>query len=137
MISDEPKILDLNSADDIRLWANSAEHLGGGIHVLNGTHEVCDLMMGVVTGAMFWWPGQEATCLTEIVNYPRIRCASMFFCAGKMPEIEEWMRAGCALDQWAKEQECSRVQFIAVRKGWFRTVDGLTETGTIGHRSLK
>ncbi len=137
MISDDPKSLDLNCAYDLRMWANSAEHFAGGIHVLRGTHEVCDLMMGVITGSMFWWPGEDATCLTEIVNYPRIKCASMFFCAGKMKEIEEWMKPGGTLDQWAGDQECDRVQFIAVRKGWFRAVDGLIETGRIGHRSLQ
>ncbi len=134
MISKEPWKLDLNEPHDVAAWSESARHFKKGIACLRGTHELVDLMALVANGSILWFPGETASALVEVINYPRIKVASVFLVAGELPEIVEWIQLDGSFDTWAREQECERSQYVG-RPGFKRVFENVEHYGDLCMRS--
>lgn len=86
-----------------------------------GTHDMADVVSGLVEGEYQFWPGERSACVTEIVEYPR-RKALIFWLAGgdledMMTNIEPVARA------WGEEHGCNLFLGNAVdRPGWARAL---------------
>jgi len=83
-----------------------------------GTHEVTDVIQGILKGTMQLWPGPEACAVTEIVVYPNRKVLHVFLAAGKMEGIVDMQESA---EQWGKLQGCTAMT-IAGRKGWARVL---------------
>lgn len=130
MISRLPIDPDLNDPEFFLTWGRSAEHFQSGMHKLRGTHELCDLFGMVVAGQAFLFAGDDASVLTMISVYPRKRVASLFFMAGVIDEVREFLERGGAFDEWAKSQDCDRGQFVG-RPGLKRVFEGIDHFGDL------
>ncbi len=136
MISEFPRKLDLNCPDDLDAWARSARHFDKGKHVLDGTHEVGDLMLTVVQGETSWWPGDGASALTEIIIYPRKKVASVFLVCGNLRELKSWLELDGPFDRWAQENECHRAHYVSARP-FHKVLDNIVAYGGLYSRDYE
>lgn len=133
MISERPHALDVNDPDDLKLWAQSAKHFHDGKHVLNGTHEIGHLMISVIQGDTFWWPGMFASALTEILVYPCMKVASVFLVCGDLKELKDWLELDGPFDRWAQENECQRAHYVSERP-FHKVLDNISQHGGLYSR---
>lgn len=82
-----------------------------------GTHTVDDVLEMIAAGTVQAWPGPRSIIVTELVEYPRLRCLHVFLAGGNKTELEAM--APVVL-QWGAEQGCQRASLCG-RKGWART----------------
>jgi hypothetical protein len=59
----------------------------------------------------------KAAVVTEIVDAPRGRVASIFICTGE--DMGTWVQFLGQIEQWAKENHCDTIEALA-RPGWKR-----------------
>ena len=64
-----------------RGWIEAAIENGG------DTHNFKDIVDGIISGTMQFWPSANAAAITEIVKYPNKRVLHIFLAGGKMEEI--------------------------------------------------
>jgi hypothetical protein len=99
-----------------RPWIEAALDRGG------NTHEFEDIVYAVKTGAMQFWPAEDACAITEIIVYPRKRAFHVFLAGGNMDTIVDMDESAV---YYAKINGCT-IMSIAGRKGWQRV---LTDKG--------
>jgi hypothetical protein len=61
--------------------------------------------------------GIRAVVVTEIVDAPKGRVASIFICTGD--GVDKWVNLLSEIEQWAKENHCDTIEAFA-RPGWKR-----------------
>ena len=102
-------------------WTDILERLRDKVqHALDhagNTHQIEDLIDGVVEGLFQVWYHPRALVLTQIVNLPRAKICNFFIAAGDKKVILEMLLP--SVESWAKEQGCDRVTLIG-RDGWQR-----------------
>ena len=95
-----------------RPWIEAALDRGG------NTHEFEDIVYAVKTGAMQFWPADDACAITEIIVYPRKRAFHVFLAGGNMDTIVDMDESAV---YYAKVNGCT-IMSIAGRKGWQRVL---------------
>ena len=95
-----------------RKWIEDALGYSG------GTHTFEDVVAGIVSGRMQFWPAERGCAVTEIVVYPRKRVLHVFLAGGEMDQILDMI--GDATE-WSKGQGCTSMT-IAGRHGWQRVL---------------
>lgn len=92
-------------------WIAAAlEHAGD-------THTLGDIADGIAQGRFILWPGTKSAVITEIIQYPQLKCLNYFLAGGNMEELKK-MRPD--IEMWAKHHGVTRVT-LAGRKGWLRS----------------
>lgn len=94
--------------DRCRKWIEDALAYGG------GTHNFDNIVEGVLTGHMQFWPGEESCAITEIIVFPKKKVLHVFLAGGSMDEI---IAMNESAKIWGKAQGCVNMT-IAGRKGW-------------------
>lgn len=107
--------------DDVPEWmidfARCEPHIRAALEYDGDTHTVEDVMLSVAEGHRQFWPGKESAVITEVNQYPRKTVLHYFLAGGNLEELETM--AG-PIEQWAREQGCTRIT-LAGRRGWART----------------
>ena len=96
-----------------RKWIEAALEYSG------GTHDYQDIVESVKTGAMQFWPAEDACAITEIIVYPRKRAFHVFLAGGNMDTIVDMDESAV---YYAKINGCT-IMSIAGRKGWQRVLN--------------
>lgn len=117
----------------IEQWVGSALEHGGVTLYPN------DIYQGLVTRNMKLWLAFEkdqlmACCVTQIVNYQRMRCLNILVVGGH--DLENWMHFYHRIEEYARTLDCDAVEFGG-RGGWSRkmTVYGFKPVYLI-HRKM-
>ena len=80
-----------------------------------GTHTVEDVRAQLDRGEAQLWETEDATIVSEILRYPRVREVRLWLAAG---ELEAVLGLARAVVKWAKdEMGCERATVYG-RKGW-------------------
>ena len=104
-------------------FAQCKDELLRALEYAGGTHTLDDVWEGVKSGAMQIWVGPHSVMVTEIQQFPQVRCCHFFLAAGVLAELEAMYPA---VMEWAKaEMQCTRAS-LAGRPGWARSF--LTKT---------
>ena len=96
-----------------RPWLQAALDLSG------DTHTWDDIVSGIYSGQMQFWPAERGCAVTEIVTYPRKKVLHIFLAGGEMDQIVDMDDSAT---EFAKAQGCSALT-IAGRKGWKKVLE--------------
>lgn len=114
------------------IWLNATPHLERVIPILQGTHELVDVLSMIVSGSLQLWPGDRAACVTEINIFPRLRACNVFLvgsAGGGLREVQDWTAERGPLERWAfDEMNCDRITTTG-REGLFRTMGRMERHG--------
>lgn len=97
--------------DRCRPWLEAALEYNG------GTHSLEDIETAIAEGKAQLWPGQRSAIVTEMIQHPRATDLIFFLAGGELDELREMTPV---IEEWAKEQGCSRT-ILYGRRGWDRT----------------
>tara|TARA_B100000795_G_scaffold256526_1_gene229037 strand:- start:287 stop:652 length:366 start_codon:yes stop_codon:yes gene_type:complete len=105
-----------------RPWIESALEYSGGTHIYE------DIVQGISTAHMQFWPAENGCAVTEIIIFPRKKVFHIFLAGGEKNQIVDMDDSAMA---FAKAQGCTAMT-IAGRKGWARVLKtkGWTEAFT-------
>lgn len=84
----------------------------------NGTHTFADVVAGIGSGRMQFWPAERGCAVTEIVVYPKKKVLHVFLSGGELDQILDGIDSVVA---WGKGQGCASMT-IAGRPGWQRVL---------------
>jgi hypothetical protein len=74
----------------------------------------------IAEGRLHFWPGERCACVTEIIEYPRLKALSVFAAGGD--DLGELLhKMAPSVIAWAKDLGCTRV-IGGGRKGWARVL---------------
>lgn len=93
-----------------RPWIEAALEYSG------GTHDFEDIVDGIQSGMMQFWPAPKGCLVTEIVQFPRKKVVNVFLGGG---EMEQLANMHPSVIEWAKAQGCTAAT-IHGRTGWAR-----------------
>lgn len=82
-----------------------------------GTHNLQDILDGVLRCEYQFWPGKQCAVITEIMVFPRKRVFNFFLAGGDLAELEAMTPT---MESWAKFNRCDSAMLTA-RRGWIRT----------------
>jgi hypothetical protein len=105
-----------------RKWIEGAlEHSGG-------THTFDDICGMVRSGALQFWPADDACAITEIIFYPRKKVLHIFLAGGNMDTIVDM---NASAEHFAKLNGCTGMS-VAGRRGWSKVLShkGYSESHT-------
>jgi hypothetical protein len=125
MIMDPILGFNVERDDHALAWQHAIERLRDTMKTLMGTHEEVDILTMLHQQALFLWPGDKASAITEIQVYPRKLVCNVFMAGGKggLQEIVEWTKRGGALEHWAFNRwRCDWIAYTG-RKGWSEVID--------------
>ena len=92
-------------------WIKAAlKHAGG-------THNLEDILEGVLKRNYQMWPGVESVVITEIAVFPRKKVLILFLAGGDYEELRKMLPD---LELFGKAEGCSSVSLTG-RKGWLRS----------------
>lgn len=94
-----------------RPWLEAALEYSG------GDFDIADVAALLAEGKVQLWPGEKAAIITEMMQYPKKAVLNFFLAGGDLDELQKMTPH---IEQWAKEQGCSRVSLHG-RRGWDRT----------------
>lgn len=89
-------------------WIESALEYSG------GTHTFDDIVAGVYSGHMQFWPAENGCAITEVITFPRRKVLHVFLAAGEMNQIVDMDESA---EQFARANGCNAMT-IAGRRGW-------------------
>lgn len=95
-----------------RPWIEAALEYCGGTHIYE------DIVEGIVSGRMQFWPADNGCAVTEIIVFPRKKVFHIFLAGGEMNQIVDMDESA---KHFAQAQGCSDMT-IAGRKGWARVL---------------
>jgi len=105
--------MDLNSElNRCRPWIEAALEYSG------GTHYFEDIVEGIVSGKMQFWPAERGCAVTEIIIFPRKKVFHIFLAGGEKNQIVDMDESAV---QFAKAQGCTSMT-IAGRRGWAKVL---------------
>jgi len=105
-----------------RPWIESALEYSGGTHLYE------DIVQGIVTGRMQFWPAEKGCAVTEIIVFPRKKIFHIFLAGGEKNQITDMDDSAV---EFARQQGCTGMT-VAGRRGWARVLkeQGWTEAFT-------
>ncbi len=112
-----------------RSWIESALEYSG------GTHTFDDIVAGVYSGHMQFWPADKGCAITEIITFPRKKVLHVFLAAGEMNQIVDMDDSA---EKFAIANGCSAMS-IAGRRGWKKVLaeKGYEESFTTLTKEIK
>lgn len=81
------------------------------------SHTFEDIVAGVESGEMQYWPGVKSVIITEIADVPQYRYLNFFLAGGDLAELEMMYPA---IEAWGRSKGCVRA-ILTGRKGWERS----------------
>lgn len=82
------------------------------------THTLADIKRGIEESKYQMWPSHHSVLVTSIQRFPTgVMACNVFLAGGNLEEIRPMVPL---LEQWAKEQGCTRMTCTG-RHGWART----------------
>ena len=100
----------MNELERCRPWIEAAlEHSGG-------THTFEDIVDGLRTGHLQFWPAPKGCLITEIVIFPQKKTINVFLGGGELEQLSDMHED---VIKWAKSQGCTAAT-INGRAGWVR-----------------
>ncbi len=102
---------------------------------LGETHRFEDVLAEVAAHTMQFWSFEKSCVISQICHTPLATVCHIFLGAGELSGIEA---IAPVVEQWAREQGCTRMQFIG-RPGWDRTFlnrSGWTTTAICMEKSI-
>ena len=93
-------------------WINDALEYNG------GTHDLSDIIQGVLSGEMQIWPAPNGVAITQILRYPRKQVLHVLLAAGEMDQLTDMLDAA---SDWGRAQKCTSMT-MAGRHGWARVL---------------
>ena len=103
-------------------WTDILERLRDKVQLAldhaGNTHQIEDLIDGVVEGVFQVWYHPRALIITELLEFPRAKACNFFIAAGDGDALEV-IRPD--VEKWAKNQGCDRV-VLTGRDGWMRAM---------------
>jgi hypothetical protein len=101
-----------------------------------------DVFEGLMSRAMKLWlaiDGQDvkACCVTQLANYPRMKCLNILCVGGTDNRMSEWLHFYEEIERYAKVLDCEAIEFFG-REGWKRAVSeyGFTPVISIYRKQL-
>lgn len=113
-------------------YLKAREYLLPSLPYCNGTHEEDDIILLTLKGRFKLWLGERSAALTEVVEFPRMKCLHIFLAGGDLGDMAESLKP--KIEQYAEQQGCRRLT-VTGRDGWQR-VWGATKSGTAMYREL-
>lgn len=102
---------------------------------LGGSHRFEDVVKEVIQHTMQFWSYEKSCVISQISHAPLYTACHIFLGAGELSGIEA---IAPVVEAWAREQGCTRMQFIG-RPGWDRTFlnrQGWTTTAICMEKSI-
>lgn len=111
-----------------RDWIQAALDYGG------NTHDFEDIVSGVMSGYMQFWPARDAAAVTEILTYPKKKVLNIFLAGGNMETIIDMNESA---EYFAKANGCTSMT-MAGRKGWSKVLKdkGYREAFTVLRKEI-
>ena len=110
-----------------KAWKDVEKYVIEGIEYTDGKYKAEDIKALVRTTHLILWVvyNDDRNCaqgclLTEVVDYPQLRCCSIFLLSGE--NFSELVLALPDLSEYAKGLGCKRIEFYG-RSGWERVLD--------------
>jgi hypothetical protein len=95
-----------------RPWIEAALEYSG------GTHTFDDVVDGITSGRMQFWPAPRGCAVTELVRFPRKMTLNCFLAGGEMDQILDMFEDA---RNWGRQQGCTAFT-LAGRAGWQRVL---------------
>lgn len=92
--------------------------IDGALEYCGGTHLYEDIVDGITTGSLQFWPAPNGCAVTEIIIFPRKKVFHIFLAGGERDQIVDMDESAV---QFAKMQGCTSMT-IAGRRGWARVL---------------
>jgi hypothetical protein len=108
-----PQIFD--ELERCKPWIEAAISYGGGSHTFK------DVVDGILTNKMQFWPSEKGCIVTEIIQYPQTRNLHIFLAGGDLEQILDY---NDSLKEYASLQGCDAVT-LAGRPGWKKVLKDL------------
>jgi len=103
-------------------WSRCRPWIEAALPYCYGTHAIEDVERQIAEGRLQFWPGEKCACVTEIIEYPRLKALNFFLIGGDLSELLQKMEP--AVIAWAKAAGCTRVASTG-RKGWSKALKPL------------
>lgn len=98
-----------------REWIQAALDRSG------GTHDFKDIVDGILTNKMQFWPSEKACIITEIIQFPKQKHLHIFLAGGELNQI---LDHNDSLKEFARFNGCCAIT-IAGRAGWKKVLKEL------------
>ena len=112
-----------------RYWPVVESLIAEALEHSSGRFRLVDVFAALIKQDMqLWVAGDEGgsvhvVAVTEVIDYPSIRIASIFLLAGRGREM--WLHHLGTIESWAKDRDCKKLE-LRGRKGWERVLDDWT-----------
>lgn len=103
--------------DVVKVWSDAEPQLARALCIV-GEHTTHDILVQLLTTEARLWRIHNAWCVTEVIEYPRLKVAMGSHLGGTMDPMSlrdalpKWR-------QWAKEHGCKELRIVG-RRGWRR-----------------
>lgn len=123
----ENGVLDETASHVVSEFVRCAPWIKAALKHAGGTHNLEDILDGILHREYQFWPAVESVVITELVIYPRKKVLNLFLAGGNYEELRTMLPD---LEQFGKLEGCSTVTLTG-RKGWLRSF--LPKEGYEGH----
>ena len=96
------------------------------------THDEDDILVGLATGHLRLWGGEQSAIVTRFREEPKLKIAECLLVGGDMEEIRTM---GLEIEAWAANQGCSLAVHIG-RRGWTKVMDDYEDYGSVIAKEL-
>lgn len=103
--------------ETVQRWAACRDALLPAIAMMDGTHNENDILSALLAGRMLLWVQGDSGLVTEIVEFPRVRCLNVVLGGGNLKDL---MDMSILVTRYARRAGCARVTVLAARPGWER-----------------
>jgi hypothetical protein len=86
------------------------------LHYAGDTHAVEDVIAKVREGRAQYWGDDEASVVTEVLSYPRLKAVNLWLVSG---ELQRCLALEGEIFDWARDNGCT-VATATGRRGWLR-----------------
>jgi len=97
-----------------------------------GAYEWPDILDGLSTGHMQFWPAPEGAIVTQVVQSPRLKTLHVFLAGGDLEQVLDMVPS---LEAFAEFNGCSALTMDG-RKGWQRVLKDWTPTSIVMKKEL-
>jgi len=86
------------------------------LQLAGGTHDVADVMAKVRDGRAQFWGNDEASVVTEVLSYPKLKAVNLWLVSGV---LQSCLAMEGEIFDWARQNGCS-IATATGRRGWLR-----------------
>lgn len=107
-------------------WGQCREAMLPAIAMTDGTHTEDDVLAELLSGRMRLWRNGSSACITEFIQYPRLKTINVFLAGGNLQEIAPLQ---AEIENFGRKNGCQRACLLAVREGWTRVLGENVKVG--------